>query len=122
MKVAEQVNDIFGNLICQHVQDESDMGETMVGEKIGAEGLRIFLLHSSFQTLERFEQEQELLTCYMALSCQSFFSLSDPADPLALTINYSHLLNILPPIQEVFQILLVILKMKAAGFPERMGA
>lgn len=36
MKVAEQVNGIFGNLICQQVQYESDMGETMVEEKLGA--------------------------------------------------------------------------------------
>lgn len=42
MQVAEQVNGIFGNLICQQVQDELDMGETMLGEKLGADkGLEI---------------------------------------------------------------------------------
>lgn len=42
MQVAEPVNGVFGNLICQQVQDESDMVETMVGEKLGANrGLEI---------------------------------------------------------------------------------
>lgn len=74
LQVAEQVNGIFGNLICQQGQDESDKGKTQAGEKLGAEDLRSFLPHSSLQTLERLEKEHELLTCYLALSCQLFFS------------------------------------------------
>lgn len=61
------MNDSFGNLICQEIQDGSDKGN-VAGEKLGAN--RELELISA--PLERLEKEQEWLNFPITLSCQFF--------------------------------------------------
>lgn len=70
LKVAEQVNGIFGNLICQQVKDRSKGRLWQEKILVQTEDFSSFLHYFSLQALERLEKEWELLNFSMALSFQ----------------------------------------------------